>query len=150
MAVFLATSFTLIAFAANSILCRLALGGEVIDPVSCTTLRLISGAVILFPVSRMVKEPGAAGEKKWKWGTGLGYVLWYRALRRITTTQAAIVQLLVPVLAAFGGIIFLSETLSLRLLVASSLILGGVAGAVLKRSAGTKDLHAEPAMHEGA
>ena len=77
--------------------------------------------------------------------SGLGYVLWYRALRRITTTQAAVVQLLVPVLAAIGGIIFISETLSLRLVVASSLILGGVAAAVLKRAVGSKDLQTDPA-----
>lgn len=63
--------------------------------------------------------------------SGLGYVLWYAALGGLTATLAAIVQLLVPVLAAFGGIVFLAEALSLRLVVASALILGGVAAAVL-------------------
>ena len=71
MAIFLITSFTLIAFAANSILCRLALGGEAIDPVSFATLRLISGAVILLPLSRIVKEPGAKGGMKLHWRSGL-------------------------------------------------------------------------------
>jgi drug/metabolite transporter (DMT)-like permease len=71
--------------------------------------------------------------------SGLGYVLWYKALRGLTTTQASVVQLLVPVLAAFGGIAFLSEKLSARLIAASALILGGVALVVIKRSAkGTK------------
>jgi drug/metabolite transporter (DMT)-like permease len=64
--------------------------------------------------------------------SGLGYVLWYRALRGLTTTQASIVQLTVPVIAAFGGVLFLSERLSLRLVVASALILGGVALTVLR------------------
>jgi drug/metabolite transporter (DMT)-like permease len=65
--------------------------------------------------------------------SGLGYVLWYAALRSLTTTQASVVQLLVPVLAAFGGVAFLSERVSVRLILASALILGGVALAVLKR-----------------
>lgn len=64
--------------------------------------------------------------------SGLGYVLWYRALRDLTTTQASIVQLTVPVIAAFGGVLFLSERVSTRLVVASALILGGVALTVLR------------------
>lgn len=58
--------------------------------------------------------------------SGLGYVLWYFVLRKITTSTAAIVQLSVPALAAAGGILFLGETLSSRLIVASVLILGGI------------------------
>jgi len=59
-------------------------------------------------------------------------VLWYRALRGLTTTQASIVQLTVPVIAAFGGVLFLSERITPRLVVASALILGGVAFTVLR------------------
>ncbi|MEO7474128.1 MAG: DMT family transporter [Gemmatimonadales bacterium] len=66
--------------------------------------------------------------------SGLGYVLWYSALRSLTTTQAAVVQLLVPVLAAFGGVALLSERVSVRLVAASSLILGGVTLALWRRS----------------
>ena len=62
--------------------------------------------------------------------SGLGYVLWYRVLRSLSTTQAAVLQLLVPVLAALGGVVFLAEVVSLRLVVASLSILGGVALAV--------------------
>ncbi len=65
--------------------------------------------------------------------SGLGYILWYKALRGLTTSQASVVQLLVPVLAALGGVIFLSELISLRLIIASVLVLGGVALAVLQR-----------------
>jgi drug/metabolite transporter (DMT)-like permease len=277
MAVVLLTTFTLIAFAANSLLCRMALYGHLIDPVSFTTLRLASGAVALIPLSRLVGETiptqkttgswgsglalfayaaafslayislgigtgalilfgsvqvtmmGSAlksGEKlgavQWlgaaaaigglvylvlpgiaapdplgallmcvsgiAWGvysvrgkgvtapvamtagnfarsvpmtllasalafssvrldsfgvqlalisgivtSGLGYVLWYKVLRDLTTTQASVVQLTVPVLAAFGGVVFLSEKVSVRLVAASALILGGVALAVVKR-----------------
>ena len=66
--------------------------------------------------------------------SGLGYVLWYKVLRSLTTTQASNVQLLVPVLAAFGGVAFLSEQVSMRLIAASMFILGGVAMVVLKRN----------------
>ncbi|MEE8348514.1 MAG: DMT family transporter, partial [Acidobacteriota bacterium] len=265
------TLFALVAFAANSLLCRMALGGESIDPVSFTTLRLLSGAIMLVVVSRLVGEPRPAPEKIGSWGSclalfgyalafslaygsldtgtgalilfgtvqatmigvglksgerphpiqwvglvvalggllylvspglsapdplgaflmliagiawgvyslrgrgvttpvwattgnfvrtvplavvasllgvswihlegsgmvlavasgaltsGLGYVLWYRALRGLSTTRAAIAQLFVPVLAAFGGVVFLSEQVTLRLVVASILILAGVA-----------------------
>jgi drug/metabolite transporter (DMT)-like permease len=277
MMVVILTTFTLIAFAANSLLCRTALGGELIDPVSFTTLRLVSGALVLAPISQLAGEKkrpqkimgswgsglalfayassfslayvslstgmgalilfGAvqitmigwalkSGEKlgfvQWvgsitavggliylvlpgitspdpvgallmciagiAWGvysirgrdafapvamtaanfirstpltlvasavafssvylapygillallsgivtSGLGYVLWYQALRSLTTSQASVVQLLVPVLAAFGGVALLSEQISMRLVTASALILGGVAMAVLKR-----------------
>ena len=65
--------------------------------------------------------------------SGLGYVIWYRALRELSATTAAIVQLLVPVLAAVGGVLLLAERPTLRLPLAGLLILGGVATAVLSR-----------------
>ncbi len=59
--------------------------------------------------------------------SGMGYVGWYTALRGLTVTRAATVQLSVPVLAAIGGVIFLSENISYRLVLAAVMILGGVA-----------------------
>lgn len=59
--------------------------------------------------------------------SGLGYTCWYAALRHLTATRAAVVQLTVPVLAALGGIVFLAEEVSLRLALSMALILGGVA-----------------------
>lgn len=285
MRIVILTSLTLIAFAANSLLCRLALGGNLIDPVSFTALRLVSGAVALAIISRAAPESQApkntsgawasgfvlfayaiafslayvslsagtgalilfgtvqltmisaalrsgenVGLAQWlglaaaigglaylafpglsapdpigallmclagiAWGmysirgksvsapvsmtaenflrsapmaliasaaglssahlapfgillalisgvitSGLGYVLWYKALRGLTTTQASVAQPLVPVLAAIGGVAFLSEQMSMRLVIASALILGGVAVAVLKR-----DLRAGPRL----
>ena len=64
--------------------------------------------------------------------SGLGYALWYTALRGLTATQAGIVQLLVPALAAIGGILLLGESVSVRLLFAGIAILAGVALAVRK------------------
>ena len=287
MLVGILTALTLIAFAANSLLCRMALGGELIDPVSFTTLRLVSGAFILVPISRFAAESPSAREKKASWGSGLalfvyaaafslayvslntgmgalilfgavqatmigaglksgerphpvqwlgliaalgglvylvspgitapdplgaflmlisgiawgiysvrgkgvtapissttanfvraapmaaiasaiafslvhvgetgivlalvsgtltsglGYILWYKALRGLTTTRAAIVQLLVPVLAAFGGVAFLAEQVSVRLAIASALILGGVTMAILNRASSADTAAAE-------
>jgi len=275
----LLTAFTLVAFAANSLLCRMALGAQLIDPVSFSTPRLASGALILVPLARIASKTAPNHSGSWlsgvalfvyamafslayvwlgagigalilfgtvqatmigtgmktgdhpqplewlgllaalgglvyliapgiaspdpvgsllmclsglAWGiyslqgkkavapvsatagnfvrslplaavssalavpffsaqatgillavvsgsvtSGLGYVLWYRALRGLRTAQAAIVQLLVPILAALGGIFFLGERLSVRLAISSVLILGGVAMAVGSRSRDT-------------
>ncbi|MEO7861038.1 MAG: DMT family transporter [Nitrospirales bacterium] len=59
--------------------------------------------------------------------SGVGYAIWYTALRGLKATSAATVQLSVPVIAAGGGIVFLSEPITLRLLIASIAILGGIA-----------------------
>ena len=58
--------------------------------------------------------------------SGLGYVIWYAALRGLTTPQAAVVQLSVPLLAAIGGVIFIAEILTLQLIISTALILGGI------------------------
>ena len=65
--------------------------------------------------------------------SGLGYVIWYAALKGLTATRAAIVQLSVPVIAAFGGVLVLYEAVTPRLLVSSCAVLGGVALAILGR-----------------
>jgi drug/metabolite transporter (DMT)-like permease len=62
--------------------------------------------------------------------SGVGYVIWYTALAGLTATRAAIVQLSVPVLAAWGGVVLLAEDISLRLILAGVLILGGIALAI--------------------
>jgi drug/metabolite transporter (DMT)-like permease len=274
---FILVAISLIAFAANSLLCRMALGNELIDPVSFTALRLLSGALVLVPISRflagapdreqlkhswksglalfgyasafslgyvslsagmgalilvgsvqvtMISSALLSGERlsslRWTgsaismggliylvlpgisapdpmgallmfvsgtaWGiysirgrgatapvsmtaanfrwaapmaliaslifrssfqleptgiliavcsgsitSALGYIIWYKALRHVTTARASIVQLLIPVMTAFGGVVFLSESISTRLLISSALILGGVAMGLMKR-----------------
>lgn len=278
MSTIVLTALALIAFAANSLLCRMALGGEWIDPASFTLVRLASGALVLWPLARLAGEPAIAGQggswgsalalfvyalgfslayvsldtgtgalilfglvqltmlvAAWRYGerlsalqwlgfavavsglawlvapgvtapepsgallmglagiawgcytirgrgvaapvamtagnflravpmalvasvlavsalevrphglllamisgaltSGIGYVIWYRVLPRLRTSQASVLQLLVPALAAAGGVIVLSEPISWRLLGASALILGGVGLAVVTRSA---------------
>ena len=66
--------------------------------------------------------------------SGLGYVVWYAALPGLSALRAATVQLSVPPLAAAGGVLLLSEVMSLRLLQASAAILGGLTIVLLSKS----------------
>ena len=67
--------------------------------------------------------------------SGLGYAIWYLALRRLSAAQAATVQLSVPAIAAFGGAVLLAEPITLRLLFASIAMLGGIAIVLTRRAA---------------
>jgi drug/metabolite transporter (DMT)-like permease len=65
--------------------------------------------------------------------SGVGYAVWYTVLPFMKTSQAASVQLSVPVFAALGGVAFLGEPISARLALTSVAILGGVALVILSR-----------------
>jgi drug/metabolite transporter (DMT)-like permease len=65
--------------------------------------------------------------------SGIGYTVWYIALRGLSATEAAVVQLSVPVIAAIGGIAFLSEAITARLIFSAVMILGGILIVVLGR-----------------
>lgn len=67
--------------------------------------------------------------------SGIGYAIWYTALPALKASGAATVQLSVPVLAAAGGIAFLGEQLTLRFVLASAAVLGGIALVILERDA---------------
>jgi drug/metabolite transporter (DMT)-like permease len=58
--------------------------------------------------------------------SGMGYAIWYSVLPALSATRAATVQLAAPVLAAIGGVMLLAEPITLRLVVSTILILGGV------------------------
>ena len=72
--------------------------------------------------------------------SGLGYVIWYSVLPSLKAASAATVQLSVPVLTAAGGILLLGEPLTLRYLLASVAILGGIALVVLEKNHARPDL----------
>jgi drug/metabolite transporter (DMT)-like permease len=65
--------------------------------------------------------------------SGVGYAIWYAALPAIRATNAATMQLSVPVIAALGGIAFLGEAVTLRVLLSSAGILGGIALIIMSR-----------------
>ena len=69
--------------------------------------------------------------------SGLGYAIWYTVIPSLKATNAAIVQLSVPVLAAMAGIAFLGEPVTLRLVLTSIAILGGITLVILWDEAGT-------------
>ncbi len=83
---------------------------------------------VVFAPSLAISTPGviyavASGAL----ASGAGYAVWYTALRGLAASEAAIVQLTVPAIAAAGGVLFLGESLGPRLILASMAILGGVA-----------------------
>jgi len=179
----------MIAFAGNSLLCRLALKDTPIDAATFTSVRLISGAFMLCRAlgsaparlwvnagggyclgylffTRQVLEradPDYCGKllravpfalalsvatAPWAsldvsgfvyavlsgaLASGVGYANWYTALKALKATEAATVQLSVPVIAALGGIVFLGEHVTARLLGASTAILGGIAIVILDK-----------------
>jgi len=65
--------------------------------------------------------------------SGLGYALWYRVLPKLPTTTAAISQLSVPVIAVFAGVVLLNEPLTVRLVAAGGLVLGGIGVSLVRR-----------------
>ncbi|MDD9889655.1 MAG: DMT family transporter [Gammaproteobacteria bacterium] len=65
--------------------------------------------------------------------SGVGYSIWYAALKNLSATQAAVVQLSVPVIAAMGGVLFVGEPLTLRLVLATAIILSGIAIVIWSR-----------------
>lgn len=85
---------------------------------------IILAGLLLHPV-----DPGAAAYAvaSGALASGLGYAVWYAVLPSLARTQAAIVQLTVPAIAAAGGVLLIAEPLTIRLVIASIGILGGVA-----------------------
>jgi drug/metabolite transporter (DMT)-like permease len=81
--------------------------------------------------------------------SGFGYVIWYSALPGLKASSAATVQLSVPVLAATGGILLLSEPITLRYLLASVAVLSGIALVVTNPFCGDAE-RVGSAGHKGA
>jgi drug/metabolite transporter (DMT)-like permease len=103
------------------------------DPVGATarnfalTLPLVALLFLAGPDWRAAAPAGVAlAVASGALASGLGYVIWYAALRGHTPASASIVQLAVPVIAALGGVALLDEALTVRLAVATILVLGGV------------------------
>jgi len=120
------------------------LGRHVRDPLTATRNNFIRAV----PMALAVAVLGLMGSSGFRWdgsglayaalsgggASGLGYAVWYTALRGLSATQAATVQLSVPVIAALGGVLWLAEPITLRLGITSMLILGGIALVVRRRN----------------
>jgi drug/metabolite transporter (DMT)-like permease len=114
------------------------------NPASATTgnfLRAVPWAAVLMlaflPWAQIDRAGTAYAVLSGAIASGVGYVIWYTALPDLKATSAATVQLSVPVLAATGGILLLGEPISLRYLVASIAVLGGI-GLVVMNPAQTQ------------
>jgi drug/metabolite transporter (DMT)-like permease len=135
------TTLAMIAFAANTLLCRMALGEGVIDAASFTLIRLDSGALVLLPLVLLARRAPTPARPDWIAPVAmsvsmicfsfaylaLGYVIWYHALPGLTATSAATVQLSISVLAATGGAFLFAEAFTARLIGSSAAMLGGLA-----------------------
>lgn len=71
--------------------------------------------------------------------SGVGYAIWYQALAGLSAIQAGVLQLLVPVIAALGGVLFAAEPVTLRLVISGLLVLGGILLVLLSRHYKTTD-----------
>ncbi len=115
-------------------------GRGAVDPLGDTTANFICSLPLAIVVSLIMlgdihvsAEGFLLAVLSGALASGVGYVVWYTALRGLTATRAATVQLAVPVLAAAGGVILISEDVSMRLLLSAIMILGGVGLALLGR-----------------
>ena len=104
------------------------------DPLRATASNFLRAVPMSLALSRfMIRRatPDAVGlacaVASGALASGLGYAVWYTVLRQLRSTSAATVQLSVPVIAALGGVLWLGEPLSMRLILASAAVLGGVA-----------------------
>jgi drug/metabolite transporter (DMT)-like permease len=107
------------------------------DPVISTTWNFVGAFVLVGLVylasdalgvnTRLTSEGVILAILSGVLASGVGYVIWYAALPHLSSITAASVQLSVPVIAAFGGTVFVSEAISARLVIASICILGGIA-----------------------
>lgn len=103
------------------------------DPLAATTGNFVRGiplalACALPFLQGLHFDPAGAGFALLSGAvaSGMGYAIWYAAVARLASIQAATVQLSVPILAAAAGILFLGEALTLPLAIASLAVLGGV------------------------
>ncbi|MEL7541410.1 MAG: DMT family transporter [Pseudomonadota bacterium] len=117
------------------------LGRGVSDPTAATTgnfiwatglaLPLFAIALVIAPEPMPPTEGILIAVASGAITSGLGYVIWYQALKGLTSSRAGIAQLTVPAIAAIGGVLFLTEPITLRFALSTLAILGGVALAVL-------------------
>ena len=115
-------------------------GAGAASPIAVTagnfmrTVPLTLGLSLLMAGSLSLDGPGVwYGVMSGALTSGVGYAVWYRVLPALKAASAATVQLSVPVIAAAGGVVFIGEPVSLRLVLASIAILAGIALVILNK-----------------
>lgn len=115
------------------------LGKDGQDPTAATTRNFLVAALLSCPL--LLLDGDVALQKEGVllaiFGgvvtSALGYIVWYTLLPRLKATIAAMLQLLVPAIAAYGGILFLGEILTARLTIATMMIIAGIFVHIWKR-----------------
>ena len=117
------------------------LGRHVPDPLEATANNFLVSVPLALLVSmafmgemQVTRDGALLAVASGALASGLGYVVWYAALRGLTASRAATVQLSVPAIAALGGVLFLAEDITVRLLVSSAATLGGIALVLAQRA----------------
>lgn len=122
-------------------------GRGVADPLAATARNFVRAAPMALLLSALLAGTGSAhadaagialAVASGALTSGIGYVIWYAALPWLSAMRAATVQLSVPLIAAFGGVIFLSEAITPRLAFASVAILGGIALVLMGKARAAK------------
>ena len=113
------------------------------DPTAVTAGNFVRAAVLAVPLVLAALPWAQVDAAGLLWAlcsgavtSGLGYAVWYTALKGLHPTSSASVQLSVPVLTALGGVAFLSEPLTLHLTLCSAAILGGIAWVIAGQHTG--------------
>jgi drug/metabolite transporter (DMT)-like permease len=108
-------------------------GRAAADPVAVTGDNFLRAAAVMLPVHLLFSHAPQISAKgavlaafSGAVASGFGYVLWYKALKHLTSTRAAVVQLIVPLIAVAGGVGFLHEHPTFRLIVPALMIVVGV------------------------
>ena len=103
------------------------------NPLSNTTINFVLALLIIIPIALFIPDKTNTSPYgillaiiSGSITSGLGYTLWYWILPKINITSASIAQLTVPLIAALGGYLFISESLNWQFYIASFLILGGI------------------------
>ncbi len=117
------------------------LGARRGDPVLATAWNFIGAVPFALAASVFTRNEMLLSAEGVLWAvisggvtSGLGYIVWYRVLPALPTTTAAAVQVAVPVLAGFAGVMLLDEALAPRLVLASAVVLGGIVLVVRARA----------------
>jgi drug/metabolite transporter (DMT)-like permease len=108
-------------------------GAVAVDPVGVTGDNFLRAVVLMVPIYLLLFHAPGISVKGAVWASfsgavtsGIGYALWYKALKHLTSTRAAVVQLFVPLIAVLGGVVLLNEHPTPRLIVPALMIVVGV------------------------
>ncbi|MFA0542679.1 DMT family transporter [Vibrio sp. 10N.222.52.B7] len=100
-------------FGFSSLVILVALSLLVLIPNALTQVSIIEQGLIYAVISGSV-------------ASGIGYSLWYYVVKKLNTVVASIAQLSVPVIATLGGVLLLSEPVTMQFIVSSTVILLGI------------------------